>query len=464
MSIKIKKMTIGSKITLLYTFLFSIVLIIIACFIIGNIWIYYRSASRDEIIEATNKIEDYIISGNEITKEKLDEIVDNNFIEVKVSTGDFNINEATMAKPDLYPKLDSENNPTDNFKWLRKNNKDYSIGHFSDAEYMFAHRRIEYNGEIYNIDVFRIFNHEQKMINLFLIIFIITHIIAIFIAYIIGRYISKKMLRPIVEITETADNISINDLEQRIEVPEADDEIRKLIITFNDMIGRLDESFKNQKQFISDASHELKTPIAIIQGYINLIDRWGKSDEAILIESIDSIKSETTHMNNLVQQLLFLARADNNKESINKESIVLNNIASDIIKDIAILDDSIETELIANKEYEIYGDLHLIRQLMWIFCENAIKYHSDKPLSIKITISEENDSVYFSVKDNGIGIDENSLPNIFDRFFRADKSRNKTIEGNGLGLSIANWIIKVHDASVEVKSKIGEGSEFIVRF
>ncbi|MGN1317638.1 MAG: sensor histidine kinase [Lachnospirales bacterium] len=465
MTLKFKKLTIGAKITLLYTFLFSIVLIVISCFIIGNTWLYYKSVSRNEIIDATDKVETYIKSGGEITKEKLRELINNNFIEVKVSSSDFNINEGTMAKPDLYPRLDNEvNNHSGKSSFGRINFNDYDIKHISNAEYMFTHRRIFYNGQVYNIDVFRIFNHEQKMISLFLAIFIITNIIAVFVAYIIGRYISKKMLKPIIDITETADNISINDLEQRIEVPEANDEIRKLIVTFNDMIGRLDESFKKQKQFISDASHELKTPIAVIQGYINLIDRWGKSDEEILTESIESIKSETTHMNNLVQQLLFLARAENNKNDIKMEKISLNSIAYDVVKDLTVLDDNINAMVVGDSEVEVLGDAHLIRQLMWIFCENAIKYKKGDSVEININIGFKDNLPYFSVKDNGIGINKDALPHIFDRFYRADKSRNKTIEGNGLGLSIASWIIKTHNANINVVSEENVGSEFIVTF
>lgn len=460
---KFKKMTISSKITLIYTCLFSVVLIIISCFVVGNTWIYYNSVSKSEIKTATDNVENYILSGGEVTRDKLKGVVNNKYIEVKVTTRENDLNTGTMDRPDLYPRFDFDDQRQQDLPPnLRENH--FSMRQISEAEYMVFHRTFEYNGKLYSIQAFRLFSHEQQIINIFLLIFVLCNIIAVFVAFIIGRYISRKMLKPIRDITAAADNISIYDLEQRIEVPEATDEIRTLIVTFNDMIGRLDESFKKQKQFISDASHELKTPIAVIQGYVNLIDRWGKSDEAILKESIDSIKSETEHMNNLVQQLLFLARADNNKSNVKKENISLNAIASEVLKDIAVINKNIETNLIADNEIYICADLHLIRQLMWIFCENAIKYHSDRPLKITIQVGEKNGAAFFSVKDNGVGIDEESLPHIFDRFYRADKSRNKTIEGNGLGLSIADWIIKIHNANIEVNSRLDEGSEFIVCF
>ncbi len=459
-----KKMTIGSKITTLYTLLFSVVLILISCFIIGNTWIYYNSVSKNEIIQAADKVEQYIMSSGEITKDKINRIVDNNYIKVVVTIRDSNNNESTMTRPDEFPPdIIPANRNWGNIENNGKE-KNFSIKEISKAEYMFAHRRVNHNNKTYFIDVFRLFNHEQYMINLFLIVFIICNIIAVFLSYVIGRYISNKTLKPIRDVIETADNISINDLAQRIEVPEADDEIKKLIITFNDMISRLDNAFEQHKQFISDASHELKTPIAVIQGYINLIDRWGKSDKEILTESIESIKAETEHMNNLIQQLLFLARADNNKSYIHIENISLNLIAEDVIRDINVLDSNITTKLSVEDDVVISGDYNLIRQLIWIFCENAIKYHSEKPLEITITLGHDNGRPFFSIKDNGIGIDEKSLPHIFDRFYRADKSRNKTIEGNGLGLSIADWIIKNHKAEIKVYSQLNLGSEFIVTF
>lgn len=451
-------MTISSKITIIYTVLFSIVLILISCFIIGNAWIYYNSVSKSEITEVADKVENYILSGGEINKENISALVDNKYIEVKVTTLDEEFNIGTMERPDMYP---TNENPPDIMP-DRGNNK-FGYRQIMEEEYMYAHRRVDYNDKVYIVDVFRLFNHEQSVINLFLIIFLVGNAIAILLAFLISKYISKKILKPIRDITATANNISINDLEQRMEVPQADDEIRTLIVTFNDMISRLDKSFANQKQFISDASHELKTPISVIDGYVNLIDRWGKDDEAVLKESIDSIKAETEHMSKLVQQLLFLARTDNNTTNIASEKFSLNEVASEVLKDIGVLDVNAETKLIENGDISIVGDEHLIKQLIWIFCENAIKYSRENP-KITIEVGRNKDGAYVSVADNGIGISKEDIPHIFDRFFRADKSRNKTIDGNGLGLSIAHWIIKSHNAEVKVDSEENKGTKFTVVF
>lgn len=460
---RFKKLTLGAKITLLYTLLFSIVLILISCFIIGNTWVYYNSVSKSEIIDAADKIEDYIKSGGDLTRDSIRQTVKNNFIEVVVNVKENN-KESVLTKPEDFPEDMTVPESPDTNNEHDKRGRDFRFRQISESEYMFVHREVYYEGKTYMVDVFRLFSHEQKIIQLFLIVFIICNAVAIFASYTVGRYISRKMLKPVNDVIDIADSISINDLAQRIDVPETDDEIKKLVVTFNDMISRLDDSFKKQKQFISDVSHELRTPIAVVQGYVNLIDRWGKSDEAILDESIESIKSETERMNVLIQQLLFLARADNNRTAMNIEKICLNEVATDVLKDISVINPDVTTGLEANKDVYISGDANLIKQLMWIFCENSIKYHSERPPKIDIIIGERDGKIFFTVKDNGIGIPEESLSHVFDRFYRADKSRNKSIEGNGLGLSIASWIIKSHNAKVEVQSKVGVGSEFTVVF
>lgn len=328
------------------------------------------------------------------------------------------------------------------------------------------HRVFEYQGDTYEILIFRKNAIENKALYLCLIIIIITNIISILVAILIGKYISKKILLPVREITLAAESISLYDLSQRIEVPEAKDELQTLVITFNDMIERLQESFNKENQFISDASHELKTPIAIIQGYINMIDRWGKDDPEILNEAIASIKSETNHMNKLIQQLLYLARDTQGKNQIKIENISLSEVAEEVNKEIEVSTPNIVTTFVNNTDDNIIikSDIHLLKQLIWIFAENGIKYAGDKQCHLTIQVGYINSAPYFSVTDNGIGIEKEALNKIFDRFYRYDESRNKKIDGNGLGLSIAKCIAKQLNASISVQSEYGEGSTFTVIF
>ena len=456
---KYNKLTITGKITLIYTSVFMLMIVVVSVIALFNMWISYNSMSKNEINAAADRIENYICEGNPLIKSKIEEVIDNPYIDAMILNKSKKPvdNIGTMKNPERFPKIDDIDN---------KEGDVYGRNNVDDIPYMFMHRVFEYNGDTYEILIFRKNQLENKALYFCLTIVVITNLFSILVAVLIGKYISKKMLSPIRQITEAAESISLYDLSQRIAVPETKDEIHTLVITFNDMIDRLQENFKKENQFISDASHELKTPIAIIQGYINMIDRWGKDDPEILNESIDSIKSETEHMNKLIQQLLYLARDTQGKNQINIEQVSLYEIAEDVTKEIEVSNPDIVTtfENEANDDIIVKADNHLLKQLIWIFAENGIKYSGDKQCHLTIKVGYKEGMPYFSVTDNGIGIEESALNKIFDRFYRYDESRNKKIEGNGLGLSIAKAIVRQLDAHIEVTSVVGEGSTFTVIF
>lgn len=455
---RINKMPIGNKITFLYALVFCIVLVVTSVCVVVNAWYYYRNVSRNELSNTVDKIKEYILNAEQVDLNYVSEINDNKYIEIRVSTKDKQHLFEGMREPENFPppSLDNKNRS--------------GIGerdHFAteiiqNQPYMSLQEKVERDGQIYFIQVFRPYRHEQKVIKLFGIIFFIVNILAILVAYKIGRYISQRLLQPVREMTATAEQISIHDLNQRINVPLADDEIRTLAITFNDMFERLQISFEKQNQFISDASHELRTPISVIQGYANLIDRWGKSDSEVLDEAIKSIKDETDHMANLVKQLLFIAREEENSKNIQKEVVDLGQVAVEVVKEANVLETKSNITL-TETNADIFADYHLIKQLIWIFTENAIKYADKDEGIVAIKVWKDSDYAYISVKDNGIGINQEDINHIFDRFYRGDKSRNKDTPGNGLGLSIAKWIIKQHNACVKVESELGKGTDFIVK-
>ena len=289
-------------------------------------------------------------------------------------------------------------------------------------------------------------------------------IVGFLFAGLIGIYISHTMLKPVRKIRETAERISVEDLSQRIEISGPDDDLKELSITFNSMIDRLERSFEQQSRFVSDASHELRTPISVIKGYANLINRWGKDDPEILQEAVNNILEETDHMSVMIKNLLFLARSDQHRAHIQKQPMSLNDAVRDIAKDLSVTDEKINIITdICDKDMVIDGDPDLIKQMLWIYTENAVKY-SGKEKTITYRVFSEGQYACVSVKDNGCGINKEDLPHIFERFYRVDKSRNKNIPGTGLGLSIAKWIIDVHSGSVEVNSVVGQGTEFISKF
>lgn len=273
----------------------------------------------------------------------------------------------------------------------------------------------------------------------------------------------RGIFQPIGEMTQTVRDISERNLNLRLNVSGSKDELKELALTFNEMMNRIEDQYNKQKQFVSDASHELRTPIAVIQGYAAMLDRWGKNDQEVLRESIDAIKNESKNMNELIDKLLFLARHDNNTFVFKKEEFSLTEMLQEMDKETHIIDDSHRINFELRKEVSIYADRNLLKQAIRIFIDNAIKY-TPQGGEIAVRLDRTDNKTEISIKDEGIGMTKEELAHIFDRFYRSDQSRTKERGGHGLGLAIAKTIILGHQGKINVKSRFGSGSEFIILF
>lgn len=272
---------------------------------------------------------------------------------------------------------------------------------------------------------------------------------------------SKKMLAPVEEMTRTVKKISVDAFDTRLNVSGSKDELKDLAETFNDMIDRIQRSYELQNQFVSDASHELRTPIAVIQGYANLLDRWGKNDKSVLDESIAAIKNESESMKNLVENLLFLARGDKNTQKVEMEEFSLNELIAEIIKETKIIDNTHNIVCKDNYQVKINADRKLLKEAIRIFIHNSVKF-TPAGGTIELRTEPNGKNIQIVVEDTGVGISKEDLPHIFNRFYTTDKSRTKNAGGNGLGLSIAKWIIEKHNGKIDVESTIGKGTKITV--
>ena len=290
-----------------------------------------------------------------------------------------------------------------------------------------------------------------------LILLIIFDTVAILICVSLGTKASRELVRPIDEMTLIVRQINANDMDRRLNVKGMHDELKELAMTFNEMLDRIENSYETQNRFTSDASHELRTPIAVIQGYINMLDRWGKADGEILEESIEAIKSESHNMKRLTEKLLLLAKADKGILEMDFEYFELNDLISEITKETQMIDSSHTVTNNINEVRSIYADRESLKQAIRIFVDNAVKY---TPEGGKIALNSyvNKKKIYIEIEDNGIGISKEDMNNIFNRFYRVDKSRTKESGGHGLGLSIAKWIISQHKGEIEVKSELNEGT------
>jgi signal transduction histidine kinase len=299
-----------------------------------------------------------------------------------------------------------------------------------------------------------------------------------------GQRIIRKTLKPLAELAETAknlnaaqsydgknlidlageiSNIDASRLDKRISIDSTQDELKALAAAINQMLNRINNSYQSQVRFVSDASHELRTPISVIQGYINLLDRWGKEDKKTLQESIDAIKTEIENMKDLVEKLLFLARGDNETIVLHKELFDSCEVLEEIIKETQMIDSGHEFKMDVGIPAYVEADRQLFKQAIRILVDNSIKY-TPTGKQIVLKVEREQGKVKIVVQDNGIGIDPDDLPRIFDRFYRSDESRARKSGGSGLGLSIAKWIVERHGAYFEILSRVNIGTRITIVF
>lgn len=290
-----------------------------------------------------------------------------------------------------------------------------------------------------------------------IVLLIIFDMAAILICISLGTKASRELVRPIDEMTQIVNQISAKDMNRRLDVKGMHDELKELAMTFNEMLDRIENSYETQNRFTSDASHELRTPIAVIQGYINMLDRWGKADGEILDESIEAIKSESHNMKRLTEKLLLLAKADKGILEMDFQSFELNELINEISRETLMIDSSHEINNEINEVKTILADRESLKQAIRIFVDNSVKYTPEGgKISINSYINKK--KIYIEIADNGIGISKEDMDNIFNRFYRVDKSRAKESGGHGLGLSIAKWIISQHKGEIEVKSELNKGT------
>lgn len=450
----LKLTRVSLKLTLVYAFVFFLVLIVLNWSVFHGVKYFLINQSFRQV-DGSSKI--IITKINQLTKNNIDLNTEN-------LLQDINPNE------DIHVKLlDSRGNVVSaSSEWNVNIALNYDLNKTMKIEkdqrlLVYKTTSIESkSNKIFHLIVIKDMDNEYHFFKILFINMVISNVIGIIIALISGAFVSKRVLKPIDKITKTAQSISVRDLNKRIEVTSADDELSRLAATFNEMIERLQDSFESQSKFVSDASHELRTPISVIQGYINLLDRWGKDDKEILQEAINTIKNETSNMTNLIEKLLFLARGDSGSLNLEKETFPLSELIDEVVKESRVIapDHYIINE--KNDSIIICADFKLIKQTLRALMDNSIKYTPSKG-EIKITSHLEVDNVLIYIEDTGIGIPEEDIPKLFNRFYRVDEARSKKTGGTGLGLAITKQIIDNHNGSLSIKNNPEKGIKVTIK-
>ena len=296
-------------------------------------------------------------------------------------------------------------------------------------------------------------------------IFLFTAVPSVLIlAALFARFMARRALKPISRIIDTAREIGQGqELSKRIPVLKIKDELGQLALTFNEMMNRLENSFAQMRQFSSDASHELRTPLTVLKGQNELILSKQRKPEEYQ-EVISSNLEEINYMSKVLEDLFVLSKSDENQVNLDYKPVDLRALVEEVCKHAEILAEEKNIKIIIAflEPIEIKGDEVRLRQMVWNVLQNGIKY-TQQGGELKISLQNEGDFALLTIQDTGIGIPEEDLPLIFNRFYRVDKARTRDEGGSGLGLSICRQIAEAHKGKIEVESKLDVGTHFKIR-
>ena len=337
-----------------------------------------------------------------------------------------------------------------------------------DNDYRVVGRRVQARGTPYTLVVLRSLHDQEDLLEGASYALLIAVPLALLLASIGGYFLARKSLAPVVRMSATASRIGAANLHERLPVVNERDELGGLALVINGLLARLDTSFEQQRRFMADASHELRTPVAIMRSEAEVALSEPEISNAELRESIAIFKEETKRLTGIVEDLFMLARADAGQYQLTPKEFYLDELAGEVIHAVRALaaERELTVQLNAAEEMPFRGDENLLRRLLLNLVDNAIKYTS-KGGAVTVSCKPEGKHYIITVGDTGPGITAESQPHIFERFYRVDTARSRAEDdgagltsGAGLGLSIARWIAEAHDGTLELLRSSEAGSVF----
>ena len=317
---------------------------------------------------------------------------------------------------------------------------------------MARERRILLDGEILGtLAVVQRLDREYDFLHMLLLLLRGLNCLGSLLALAIGRATAVRMLEPLNDIIRRTRAIAPDALDERLALPPAQDELRLLTQTLNDLLERVEAAFERQRRFAQDASHELRTPLTVLQGNADLLARWGKEDPQVRDRSIAAIQRQTDYMHRLVESLLFLTRSDHGVQALRIEEIGLPVFLEKLIDERRETDAEHAYRLVQTEDIALRADETLLRQLLLILLDNAAKY-TPAGGAIILSAEEDGEDVCLRVQDTGCGVPQEQLQRIFERFYRVDKARARQTGGTGLGLAIASAIVDMHGGDITAEN------------
>ncbi|MGL4985805.1 MAG: sensor histidine kinase [Treponemataceae bacterium] len=338
----------------------------------------------------------------------------------------------------------------------------FEKNHFSDGDLDIIYKSTKMHDIIIQTSMSFDSDNLDTLIKRLPYIIMLISVPILFFSFLSSLFIAKKLLQPVAQIANTAKEISSKNLDKRLIEPPTNDEVQNLAHTFNDLFERLQNDFELERRFTGDVSHELKTPLAVLLGHTNLLRRWGKNDPEVLEKSIEIIYEEANAMQNLISNLLLLARTENTKKIESKKYLNLHKVLEELKQRTLIIHPEIDFTVDCPKNDEIYTQQDDLVQVLRIFIENSVVY-SQNP--VKIIISWNSAKKELCIQDFGYGISQKDLPHVFRRFYRADESRNRQGKHAGLGLPIAKAILENLGYQLRIETstdEINHGTKMII--
>lgn len=302
---------------------------------------------------------------------------------------------------------------------------------------------------------------KKQLRFLFLQLIVMEGIVSIGLAYFISRLISK----PIEEIHDIIASINEENIEtKRLIVPKKNDEFAIVSQQFNELLDKISFYIAQQKHFVEDVSHELRTPVAIVEGHLKLLNRWGKDDPEVLEESLTASLSEIQRMKTLVQEMLDLSRAPQVREQYKDATTEVVATLEQIVTNFKVLYSDFTFIADIDTKKEIISPIYRnhFEQIIIILLDNAVKYSTNRK-EIIVSLSPTTEAVEIGIQDFGMGLSEEDKKKVFSRFYRVDKARSRERGGNGLGLSIAKELVEGYNGKISVTSRLNQGSQFKVK-
>ena len=320
------------------------------------------------------------------------------------------------------------------------------------------------NGNKYNLQIIQESDLFDDFIESYFPILVFILVLGIILSVVGAMYVSRNFIKRLKGLTATMNEIKEEGVNKRAEISELNDEIDEVKVVFNSMMDELEEAFDEQSRFVSDASHELKTPLTALHGHLSMIKRWGKNDKERLEKSLDICLNEVERLKKIVNDMLLLSKAEKTEINLSElEEIDPKIIVQEVIEQYKVLNSNVKYTINIEENMKIKINPNDLKQLLIIFIDNSIKYNDKENIEIQISLIKTEDNFKLEVKDNGMGIPKDEISKVMKRFYKVDKSR---INNNsfGIGLSIANRIANNYNAKIHIESELDKYTMIRVYF